>query len=543
MEIRKIAFLIPVFAELRNGNLHQLLNDFRNLRGTSREVELYFLVNNSEAVAHDPASRVFAENQETLKFLEHLRLDCTIKAIDLSTRGITRNMGLIRQVGLDAFREGVSGDGKDCVVVHLDADTRIPADFLELLRQRYEANPDLETLFFARDYDLRSCPSLALLQTHHGFRLQRALLDFQNARSGLGWGLATYQISSRLSALERVGGIPLLPQHEDTALTRALLKTNWAQAWEITMITEDRARPEGFTSKKRGQKLKASPTRRVAAAIRGLFSEFHPSVDTVQADESFLQHRIFHPIAEQLWYRVRDGELSYLDSVLELKARIEAILLREAPIENGRYLALKDSEARALPDIITLHDRGYEATLCPVAHAFPDLILEPTITPGSDFLQLALPHLTREAMQRCEEQLAEIAARHDQKALWRLSRVCADLAGVKVHHEGDVFLARWLSEERLSLGYRRRLHARRANFAAVELELQARFPDWLAPFSQTRFVAETARLRLATEYYVSEDEGWRHFYALIAPRSSDADAPLGKAQRRLELVRPDASLR
>jgi hypothetical protein len=259
-EISKISFIVPVYRELQNGNIQSFL---RRLDESTREmttekrlrVTAVFAVNNTREIAADPTSSVWLENQRTIEYLnqEMKRHPYEIKVIDLSTEGTERNMGVIRETAVTQLLSQQPGDTKvnheNHALVHMDVDTKLPPKFFTHLVDAYGTKQDV--VFFARSYELRDELRTPLIKSHPDYKRKRAWRDLQILLGGLRQGVATYQISSRASAHLEVGGFKPLAQGEDTQLSKDLLTHTHLLDSKIVVATEDRSRPDGFTSARR----------------------------------------------------------------------------------------------------------------------------------------------------------------------------------------------------------------------------------------------------------------------------------------------------
>ncbi len=149
--VEKISLVVPIYRELENENLPNLLASLQRQSFDFQKLHVLLLVNNSIEIANDPESSILKENQKTLGWLSEIIesrvYPFEISFMDLSTRGIERNMGRIRQLGVQFLADAASASAPNHIVVQMDCDTRFSEDFLARLTHRYEAFADLDVIF------------------------------------------------------------------------------------------------------------------------------------------------------------------------------------------------------------------------------------------------------------------------------------------------------------------------------------------------------------------------------------------------------------
>jgi hypothetical protein len=261
-EISQVSFIVPVYRELENGNIKSFLKrldeSVRHLPKTQRlNVSAVFAVNNTVEVATDANSPVHHENLRTIEYLKNelksQRHPFHILIVDLATRGTERNMGIIRETAVKSLLGEAASKPEEHALVHMDVDTKLPPQFLKNLLKAYGAKQ--EVVFFARSYELRDELRTPLIKSHPDYKRKRAWRDLQILLGDLRQGVATYQISSRASTHVEIGGFKPLVQGEDTQLSRDLLQRPHLLESKIVVATEDRSRPDGFTSARRWEGL------------------------------------------------------------------------------------------------------------------------------------------------------------------------------------------------------------------------------------------------------------------------------------------------
>lgn len=498
----RFLLLVPVYRELRNGNLAQFLASVAAAGAGAAEVDLFFLVNNSAEDAR-AKSEAFAENQRTLEFLAgDAKAPAKIHALDLSSAGFEKNMGKLRQAGLEAWRGRVpAAELARTVVVHLDADVKLPTGFFAELGHLYGAYPALGAAFFRRDYDLRAVPSAELLFTHHRYRLRKALFDFTNVRTNLPEGLATYQLSARFFAHDEAGGFPPVVKDEDSLFTRALCaKVWWAYAPALELVTEDRTRADGFNSARRARDLRGAARaagwgRALAQALRRLRGETFAAVEALRppaGKDFFAQFALFAPLAQALNDEVRAGRLTFAAAAGELRARIEKTLGAPVP---GSPTGFAQTPAAEIPAEAKVPGTG-GSVLPPVAHPVAACLLAPTLTPGTDLRGIFLPHASLAEQNAfaafAEAELAELNARARQ----RRAALEAYFRGEDLVVEDDPFLAWVRSAPEHFADIRKNILAGRRGAPGTVEELSRVFPDYLSEGAS--FAREAVLVRALT---------------------------------------------
>lgn len=509
-EVEFFHLIVPVYREFSNGNLARMVKDLEK-QELLEKLRLVFVVNNTREVAADSDSPVRAENQLALKWLKETRFSFAHQVIDLSSEGIERNMGIVRQRGVSAVALNARSNPTGHICVHLDADTHIPPDFLKRLNDFYASYQDLDTIFLMRDYEIRNPPSAGLLFSHHIYRSKRAVSDFFNTRATLPYGMATYQISSRFSTLEKVGGFKPLAQDEDTALSHDLANgSRWIQAYEIVMKTEDRDREDGFTSMKRLQEINSRRVKKTRwkrvlnFLMRKPFALGPPSLAemrNVPMKPFFINFQLFHALCVQIFTRVQSGEISYPDAVEVVRQRMEKVLLRPIEVESRRFFSSSLEELRAMPSYVELWHKRDLIRINAVAHAFPDLILAVGFHPGTDLWEIVKPHLPASEITWVEGEMAAKAARHDAELGMRLAGLEQFFAGQEVS-SSDAFLL-WCGKKNEELeSCRKKVLAGELTSAQAIEWLKDIFGDWLVPYDCGNYAREADALRVVTSLLI-----------------------------------------
>lgn len=520
----RFLLLVPVYRELDSGNLARLLATAEQAGASFAEVDLFFLVNNSAASA-EARDEAFRENQRTLDFLRSAAEGgARVAALDLSTAGFEKNMGKLRQAGLEAWRGRVSSaDLARTVVVHLDADVRLPLSLFPRLERMYGAHPDLGAVFFGRDYDLRGAPSAELLFTHHRYRLKKALFDFTNVRTGLSEGLATYQLSARFFAHDHAGGFPPVAKDEDSLFTRALCgKVWWAYAPDLELITEDRTRAEGFNSARRARDLRGLARgggwfARLRFLKKRLLGGPFAAIEAERPPppkDFFLQYGLFEPLARSFNEEVRRGVRTFEQATSEYRSRVERVL--GAPVPNAST-SFGRTPPGELPAEAFVPGTG-GSVLPPVAHPLSACLLMPTLTPGTDLRGIFLPHATAgerasfESIFRAEwDKMAHVARARGEALEYYF-------AGGMLAAADDPFLAWVASSPKLFASIQKKIKSGALSAPEAVRRFTRIFPDYLS--EGPSFAYEAALVRalnraLASSYAAPEAGGLEAVAALL----------------------------
>lgn len=255
--IERITLVVPVYRELKNGNLRNLLVNLRSQDVDPRRIHLILIVNNSPALARLSDHPITRENQETLERLRGIQrsLPFSVEVIDLATLGVETNMGRIRQVGVShALRSQI--EPSEHVIVNMDADTQFDRSYLSRLWTLF-SHYDVDAVFPRIHFEVRDSSTLNLLRSHFLYRVGWAEYSLRRALHPERYGFGGPQITARASALRAIGGFRSLGIGEDTDLSRRLLEKNYLHTADLVVRTEDRARKDGFDAATRADGLLA----------------------------------------------------------------------------------------------------------------------------------------------------------------------------------------------------------------------------------------------------------------------------------------------
>lgn len=269
----KLAIVVPVYAEYDNGNIFRLIDSFSRQSVATNQFEVVCVVNNSPDVAQKQTN-AFLENQDTLdledvlkgtkpipeglsdyrrEVLERARdKGLVVHMIDLSSQGIEKNIGRIRDIGLQEVsrRFQQNGQGEMGIVAQLDADTVVEPRYVQKVLQEF-SRPEVDSLFINLDYFVPE-GSKELFETsfHHQFKI--AMEQWLNTVRLRSVEVGGPQSIGRVKAYREAGGISHQDMAEDFVLARNLSeRTNYKFGSNIRVYTADRARAEGYDAQMR----------------------------------------------------------------------------------------------------------------------------------------------------------------------------------------------------------------------------------------------------------------------------------------------------
>lgn len=252
--VQKYTFIVPIYSEYYNGNIFRLLKSLNNQEFDTEKFEIVFIVNNSPETSQDQNNPILIENLRSIKFLRSLKTKFRIYVMDESSRGIARNMGILRQKASDfAIQKNFGIHPDQHILIHLDADTVIQSNFLSKLDNIY-SNYRFGAVFVQRYHELPPNADEFMMRSFYNYKIGDTTYKVFQAHSYMRFGVATPQISSRVSAMLLAGGFPPIPQDEDFAFTSRLAEKNYYYVSPDIFITvQDRARTDGFDAKLRHQ--------------------------------------------------------------------------------------------------------------------------------------------------------------------------------------------------------------------------------------------------------------------------------------------------
>ncbi len=347
----RLFVVLPLYKELSNGNLARVIRCF--LDQTATDFALVCVISNAPEESGNP---IWQENLETVRvlrepppgsiFAEARRRGLQWIVLD-HTQGLERNIGNIRDLGAqEAIRRGAT------VLAMLDADSLVPPNYVETILREFSQNR-LSSLFLSMRWIPQPGGSPELYRTHARDIYWSAWETFYAILLGEAIaGFASPQIVVTAAALQKVGGVPKLPKREDVRLAELLTELgDNKRTSDLWVITQDRARVEGFSAARRLHELNENiepgwvtphtdplramlqkalerlPATASAAVVRrvygfygfaegelppesGLFAEVHPDLRVIDFYRSHLPDEEFAALAEEISLRAQEHDAS-----------------------------------------------------------------------------------------------------------------------------------------------------------------------------------------------------------------------------------------
>jgi hypothetical protein len=276
-QLMRLCVVVPMYAEYENGNVFRLIESFTKQSAPPESYEVICLVNNTPDAVRT-RSNGYVENQLTLAIgkyingggalpegLNDYRRGALEKAkekgivlhmVDFSTTGVERNIGKIRDIGLEEAtrRFQTNGQGQEGLVAQMDADTIVEPHYVEKILQ-YFSDPKVESLFINLDY-FTSEGTEDLFRTSFHHQYQIAFDQWINTLGNSKVEVGGPQTIARVKAYQRIGGIVHQDMAEDFRLSESLSnQTEYRFAPDIRVYTSDRAREEGYDARMRLERM------------------------------------------------------------------------------------------------------------------------------------------------------------------------------------------------------------------------------------------------------------------------------------------------
>lgn len=287
----RLIVVVPVYKEYANGNIFRLMESFTKQTAPLNTFELLLVVNNTpEAVAAQTPG--YVENQQTIALGRYFegkntlptglteyqaqvvtkaksrgresdgRTGLPIYFVDLSSQGLEKNIGRLRDIGVqEAMRRfAANGQAGEGIVAQLDADTVVEPQYVEKILQHFE-NPTTESLFVHLDYFTAEGPEELFRTSFHHQYGTIGYRSWMNLITGGEFEAGGPQAVAKVKALQKIGGIKHLEAGEDWLLADELrTKTKNVFAPEVRVYTSDRAREEGYDASERMGSLEMAET-------------------------------------------------------------------------------------------------------------------------------------------------------------------------------------------------------------------------------------------------------------------------------------------
>ncbi len=266
-----ISVVVPVYRELENGNIARYLESFTAQGAHAKQFELVMIVNNTpEAVAEN--SPVFQENQRTIQLLKYAgretntppdffsslprwqqevvqrarAKELNIKIVDLSTAGIEKSMGVIRDTGVQKTLESHKDIEENHIFAMMDADTLVNPGYIENIAAHFH-DPKLNMLSLGRNWRVEAGSNPFVYQSSYQFRYGSALAGLKAAGQLHAEGGGGPQTIARAAAVKKVGGYMHIGGGEDGMLSMDIMNLGqYRTPHDVQVFIGDRFRPDGY---------------------------------------------------------------------------------------------------------------------------------------------------------------------------------------------------------------------------------------------------------------------------------------------------------
>ena len=466
-QIKKVSVIVPVYRELANGNLPRLMEILRGQTLSPKRLEVVLVVNNS-VISASQADSVFAENQATLLWLHQNDFPFKLKIVDLSSKGVERNMGFLRQVGAQAaLDQEVALDQH--VLVFMDADTAFRSDHLARLVQVYK-DFGVDMVLSRLGFEVRDRNNLETFFSHHAYQNDTRYGMFQRALRSAQDGVGAPQISALAKSFKSVGGFPNLEHAEDLGLIKnfAHLKTFYAPFLKV--LTEDRARPDGFdTAYRFSWNQNFDWTTRIGP----------PSAKPILRD-------LFLPLKNRQAELISHRKISPYTGTVQLGREIESITKVEPPLLHH-------------PDLFASHPLnrfpGFDAWA--LGKIFDVVYDSFTTDPGELSLNILTASLDQRTNRDIDVALDERASAHDHLVLTRRQLLIAWSRGQTWRCDSpDLFIQFFCAPSSKLREFFTRLKLERANEDELLSLVVEMFPDHLDFWDRAENVRENAMFEI-----------------------------------------------
>lgn len=274
-----VSVIVPVYNELGNGNIFNLLESFANQDADLSSFELILIINNSYD-ATQSKTEGYLDNQKALELGRYIadgsdallpawfeelsdyargvvsdvkRKGLSVHFLDRSTRGLPGvieaakiRIGSIRNIGIYRAIDRFDTVGRDGFIANLDADTVVPTNYISSLIS-LSKHDNVEVVYANLAYR----PAMGnefLFKTHFIESLMQLTWQFPNTLLDIAPSdVGTVRIIARSSLFHRRQGFPEVTTGEDvlfSRLTRRLSK-GIVTTSDITVETQDRLRESG----------------------------------------------------------------------------------------------------------------------------------------------------------------------------------------------------------------------------------------------------------------------------------------------------------
>ena len=250
-----ISIVVPVYRELKNGNLARLLKNIAGQAPTGAFVRLIAVVNNTHQIAAQNDHPTLEENRRTVRWLQKVKplLNFDLEIVD-ETTGFERNMGKLRNRGLFRAIAMANIEPARHLIINFDADGTFPENYFQDLLDYYD-NYAVDAVIPRRTHTIPDDVSGSFFQSHMQSMNNHLLFDIENVLNYPQHGYSTPQITFRAStALDLKGFAPII-ENEDLNMGHRLKAFTVLQPPDIMVNQSDRAREDGFDAARRLRQL------------------------------------------------------------------------------------------------------------------------------------------------------------------------------------------------------------------------------------------------------------------------------------------------
>ncbi|MCB1195164.1 glycosyltransferase family 2 protein [bacterium] len=279
----KVSVVIPVYNELANGNIFDLLESFLQQDTDTSQFEIILVVNNSFDDSRTQ-SNGFLDNQRLIELVRYFSIPSgerapvfinelserqrqiiedvrnkklAVHVLDRSTNGLPGiveqsaiRIGTIRNIGVYKAIDRFETIGQNGFIANLDADTSVPADYIARLI-RYSQLDAVDAVYTNLQYTYASGDEF-LFKSHFVEALAQLTWRFpEYLLSRAPQDMGTVRIIARANTFKMRGGFPDIAMSEDMYFSRLLNRTSSGivSAYDISVTTKDRMRESrGFDS-------------------------------------------------------------------------------------------------------------------------------------------------------------------------------------------------------------------------------------------------------------------------------------------------------
>ncbi len=268
----KATVVIPVYRELSNGNILNLLTGFAKQSMSSEEFDVVFIVNNKDSDA-ESKTEGYDDNQKTIQIFDYIQTGTEIPKllsdeetdqlnmvrksglrisyVDMSTTGVDDVIiGDLRNIGdeIAVSRSQETDTKEDTIIFNLDADVSIEDGYFEEVTSSF----DDETVGVVATHKWE----LSEESSENDF-VKMSISTFINeysvtkrAANGYGMVVGTPSLISKVSAYKEVGGFPPAKSGEDYVYALKLFRYANSIAKklkvepDLKIVTKFRYRPD-----------------------------------------------------------------------------------------------------------------------------------------------------------------------------------------------------------------------------------------------------------------------------------------------------------